>query len=198
MKRIYLAVVSIYCMISMFIDHALAAVTPAHVHGIADLQIAVDGGTLTLEFSSPLDNLLGFEHAPRSAAQVTAVRKMAQELRDAATLFIPSAAALCASTSVKLESPVLDADMLHATAGNGSAQQTTTAKNAAAEKAAAPAHADLDGEFIFNCRVPDKLRDLEVRIFDKFPNLHTVNVQVASARGQAAASLTPTEKRISW
>ena len=34
----------------------------AHVHGIATLQVAVDEKTMTLDFSSPLDNLLGFEH----------------------------------------------------------------------------------------------------------------------------------------
>src|SRR5437879_845104 len=53
----------------------------AHVHGIASLQLAVDGNTLTLDLSSPLDNLLGFEHVPRTDKQKAAVHNMAERLR---------------------------------------------------------------------------------------------------------------------
>ena len=48
---------------------AIAHELGAHVHGVATLQIAVDDKTVTLDFSSPLDNLLGFEHVPRDAKQ---------------------------------------------------------------------------------------------------------------------------------
>ena len=146
----------------------------AHVHGVAKLQVAVDGNTLTLSLESPLDNLLGFEHLPRSEKQKAAVRNMAERLNQAGKIFLPTPAAQCATVSVKLESPVLE----HATSGDG--------------------HNDLDGDFVFRCERPDALRGLEVRLFEAFPNLRRLDVQVATPRGQVAARLAPGQRRIDW
>ena len=41
----------------------------AHVHGSAVLQVVMDGETVELALQSPLDNLVGFEHAPRTESQ---------------------------------------------------------------------------------------------------------------------------------
>ena len=41
----------------------------AHVHGEAQLQVAIEGNTVDLILRSPAANLLGFEHQPRNAEQ---------------------------------------------------------------------------------------------------------------------------------
>lgn len=148
----------------------------AHTHGAAKLQIAVDGNILTLDFESPLDNLLGFEHLPRSEKQKAAVRAMAERLNQPETLFLPTPAASCTPVSAKLESPVLEA----------------------AKKADGDGHADLDAEFVFKCARPGELRGMEVKLFAAFRNLRRLDVQVAGTRGQAAARLTPAQRIISW
>ena len=56
---------------------------PAHVHGEAKLEIVVDGGEFAIRFESPLDGLLGFERAPRTAAEKQAVQTMKATLEDA-------------------------------------------------------------------------------------------------------------------
>lgn len=43
----------------------------AHVHGQAQLQIAIDGHTAELILRSPAANLLGFEHQPKNDGQET-------------------------------------------------------------------------------------------------------------------------------
>jgi hypothetical protein len=40
-----------------------------HEHGTAELDVAIEGLTLTAEFRSPSDSVLGFEHAPRTAKE---------------------------------------------------------------------------------------------------------------------------------
>lgn len=155
---------------------ALAHEPGAHVHGTASLQVAIDGANLTLNLESPLDNLLGFEHAPRTEKQKAAVRGMVERLNQAATLFAPTPAARCAPVSVQLDSPVLEP----------------------AKKTEGDSHADLDGEFTFRCASPEALHDIEVRLFDSFPNLRQLDVQVASPRGQTAPRLSPKQRRISW
>jgi hypothetical protein len=155
---------------------AMAHEPGAHVHGTAKLQVAVDGNILTLDFESLLDNLIGFEHQPRTEKQKGAIRAMAQRLNKPETLFLPTPAASCAPVSAKLESPVLES----------------------AKKTDGDGHADLDGEFVFKCAQPSELRGMEIKLFDVFPNIHRLDVQVASIRGQAAARLTPAQRHVSW
>jgi hypothetical protein len=148
----------------------------AHVHGVATLQVAVDEKTMTLNFSSPLDNLLGFEHVARDAKQKAAVKIMADSLNHADQLFIPTADAQCTLQSVKLDSLVLEPK--HHENEND--------------------HADLDGEFIFACKQIGKLYNLEVKLFDTFPHLRQLKAEVATLKKQSAATLTTTQRRASW
>jgi len=149
----------------------------AHVHGVATLQIAIDKSTMTLWFESPLDNLLGFEHPPRTDAEKTAVRALRESLQKPKTLFVPTGAAACDVVSIKLDSPVF---------------------NAPAAAGESGAHADLDAEYVFDCKQPAELRDLQVRLFSSYPALRRIDAQVAGPRGQVAARLTPARTRVSW
>lgn len=155
---------------------ALAGPPGAHVHGAARLQVAVDGDTLNLQLETPLANLVGFEHAPRTDQQKRAIRAMAERLRQAGEIFTPSPAARCTTVSVELESPLLQPSP--PSGGDG--------------------HADLDGSFVFRCQDPAALRDLEVGLFASFPKLRRIDVQVAGPRGQSAARLSPQQRRVSW
>ena len=67
---------SCFAIFGWAMSPAMAHEPGPHVHGVASLQVAVDGNTLTLNLESPLDNVLGFEHAPRSEKQKAAVRSM--------------------------------------------------------------------------------------------------------------------------
>lgn len=148
----------------------------AHVHGIAKLDVAVDGNTLTLSLESPLDSLLGFEHLPRNDKEKSTVKAMADKLRKPDALFVPSAAAQCRSVSVTLESPVLEAR----------------------PKDGSDGHADLDGEFVFECAQPKQLKGMTVQLFKAFPHLREVAVQIATARGQGTARLTAQQVVLHW
>lgn len=77
----------------------------AHEHGVADLRVAIDGSTLLIEFESPLDNLVGFEHAPRDEAQFEALHRLGYVLRGHEGLFGLPQAANCVLTDLQIESP---------------------------------------------------------------------------------------------
>jgi hypothetical protein len=159
-------------ILALLVTPTLAA--EAHVHGRANLAVAIDGATLTLMLESPTDSLVGFEHAPRDARQRATVAKMKQDLEKPADLFKPTPAAGCKPTGVKLESALFEVGHDH------------------------QGHTDLDGEFIFQCAQPERLRDLEVRLFDRFPNLHRLHVEIAGPNGQKAMQLDAGRNRVSW
>lgn len=158
-----------------------------HVHGTASLQVAAENDSLTLDMDTPLDNLLGFEHAPRNDKQKAAARKMAKSLRDAATQFVPTPAARCTLTSVHLESSVLDPKLL----GEDSKPQHPAKQEEAG-------HADLDAGFVFRCASPKDLHDMEVKLFDSFPNMHHIDVQIVGPHGQAGAKLDTKNRLLTW
>lgn len=169
------------CLAAFSTTPALAA--DAHVHGQARLTVALDGASLTLALESPLDSLLGFEHMPRSAKDKAAVARVAKLLNQPGELFVPTPAAGCKAGAVKLESPVLEARP-KAAAKHGHDHERQ--------------HADLDGEFTFTCAQPGLLHSLEVKLFDAFPGLKRLDVEVATGKGQTAAKLDGRKRRIDW
>jgi hypothetical protein len=156
----------------------------AHVHGVATLEVALDAQTLTIDLSTPLDNLIGFEHLPQNDRQKMLVKAMSDRLHRGDRLFIPTAAASCTLQNTVLNSLVLD--------------NPKNAKPQAAADGEEAGHADLDGEFVFTCTRPENLHDIEVRLFSPFPNLHILNVAVATAKGQTAAKLTADNRKVIW
>lgn len=160
----------------LFACASLAHAGQAHVHGVAALDVAIEGERLTLEFSSPLDNLVGFERAPRSDKEKARVAQVLERLRKPEALFVPSAAARCKAGPVKIDAPVLDA----------------------AAKAPKDEHASLAVAVEFRCEQPEKLSGLRVTLFDAFPNVKRIDAQVASARKQTAARLTSENRTLSW
>ena len=158
-----------------------------HVHGAARLEVAVEENGFQIDFDSPLDNLLGFEHAPNTALQRQAVKDMATQLHQADQLFISSSAAKCQLESVKLNAQVLPADLL----GNA------TTPGAEAEEHG-DGHAELEAAIVFHCANPSALKSLDVQLFKAFPNLHKLDAAVVAAKGQTGAKLSPKDHRLNW
>lgn len=167
-----------------FLTQALAAPLEAHVHGTATLQVAVDADTLIMNFSSPLDNLLGFERKPHNQAEVEQVQNMIKQFYKS-NLFLPTKDAQCKLQSVHLNALVIKK--------KGQAARTTQHSH---EHEAG--HADLDAEIVYQCNQVNHLRDLQVNAFKAFPHLHHLAVEIVSNRGQTASTITSTTPYVSW
>ena len=187
LSRLVLVALGALAATSLAPTRAAAHEPGAHVHGVAELHVAIDGRALEIDLESPLDNLLGFEHPPRSDSERAAVRAMAARLRQAQTMFVTPAAAQCKTTKVRLASAALPAELLG---------ETPAAAGAATKDA--DGHADLDASFSFECQAPERLKGMEVGLMQAFAGFHRINVAVAGPRGQSAAVLTPGRRALSW
>lgn len=65
-----------------------AASLDAHVHGLSELTIAMEGETLEIQFSSPTMNLVGFEHKANAKEDIAAIESAEAQLRNHKTLFL--------------------------------------------------------------------------------------------------------------
>lgn len=146
---------------------------PAHQHGIARADLALDGAELTIALEMPLDSLLGFERAPRTPAERQAAQAALARLRDGAALWQPDAAAQCTLQAATVSAPVLEQP-----------------------GAAAGEHADVDAEYRFRCAQPARLANVDVRLFEAFGRLERVDVQAALPSGQRQARLSRSQARL--
>ena len=103
----------------------------AHVHGLAKLDIAVEAKKITVSFETPLDNLVGFERAPRTDSERKRADEAVARLRDGDAMFRFDPAAGCKLAGVELSSAAL--------------------KLGKAEAAPKDGHAELEGEWQFDC-----------------------------------------------
>lgn len=153
----------------------------AHQHGVAQLDVALEDDGLTLQFDTPLDNLLGFERAPRNAAERRAAEAALQRLRQPQGLFRLPAEARCSAEAAQIDAAAL---------GTGPA--------ATPGKAAQEDHADLSVVWHWRCERPQALAHLRVELFDAFPRLRRLEVQFVGPQGQAHRRLTPDARTLRW
>lgn len=74
-------------MLSLFAFGVSAQVHQAHVHGSAELAIAMEAKEMSISFVSPAQSLLGFEHKASSEDEIAAVKKTMARLARVSTLF---------------------------------------------------------------------------------------------------------------
>ena len=147
----------------------------AHEHGALKLDVAIDGNQLTIEMQAPLDNLLGFERAPRTDAERKAADEVLARLRSpdkGAALFAADAGALCTLSKAEVRAPVLEPVANPATRASGKDE-----------------HADLDARYEFNCAKPDELRSLDIGLFGAFKRIQRIDVQVVGPKGQVKVTM---------
>jgi hypothetical protein len=168
----------------------------AHEHGVATLKVALDGRKLVVELESPLDNLVGFEHAPRNDRQRAALKKMEASLEAGDRLLRPSAAAACTLRGITIEHPY----RATAAAGPAPADSARTKASEARGKGPGPAetHAELSATYELECAKPEALDRIDVLFLDAFPGMKRLKAQTASPRGQSSKTLTARSRSLSF
>lgn len=156
--------------------------THAHVHGQIQLGVAVDGQQVSVDIDTPLESLLGFEHAPKSAAQKKRAADWAQRLREGHSLLRFTPEAQCKLLTADLQAPVLGLGKPSASGSHGQDHD---------------GHADLAGQWLFECAAPKALRALEVSFFQLSPHARVVEVQWVKGRQQGKLTLKRPQSRIS-
>lgn len=157
------------------------AALPAHEHGTAELDVAVDGALVELELRSPAANLLGFEHAPDGDADERQVAQVRAHLEQPQWLFGLPERAACSVEEQAIESPLLGGG--HAGYSRGGAPK---------EAASQGEHTDIHARYRLQCAEPAALTSLELgELLTAYPQLQRVRVQLLGASGQRAVELEP-------
>lgn len=150
----------------------------AHVHGQVRLDVVIEGPTIVIDMQSPLDNFVGFERAPRTDAEKKTADDAVALLRAGDQIFRIDPGANCKLGPVMLRSAALGLGKDADAAGEG--------------------HAELAGNFAFNCTNAGAAKFIEVDLFAAFKGTRQIEVQIAAPQGQFKRTLKRPATRLAW
>jgi hypothetical protein len=155
----------------------------SHVHGTAHLNVAQIKGELTLELHSPAANIVGFEHAPRTAEEKQSLHRATHMLEEDEKLLLLPAEAKCSRVSSQVESEMAE----HEEHDHEKAEQQHEME-----------HSDFEVSWEYHCDNPQALTHVDVQLFHHLPDMREIKVQYVTPRKQGAATLTSEHSRLKF
>lgn len=181
----------------------------AHAHGVSKLNIVVEGKVLVLELESPGNDLVGFEHEAKSAADKKAVKAVEKTLADPLALFAIPQAAKCKLDSKNVEYEVGDDDhddhddhdkKKHKSSAKKSDDHDhdheKEDKHDHADSELEAGHAEFHASYVLNCEKVAELKTISFPFFDKFKNAKELRVAYISGNKQKAFTATAKNKSL--
>ena len=182
----------------------------SHAHGDASLAIVLDKSTITVEFDTPLYNLLGFEHTAETAEQKEAVAKAETVLTKGASLFVFNNAAKC---SILNETKSIDFDLGdrkseeevdnheddHHDGGHDDEDhddEDHDDDDHDDEDHDDETHKDIILQYEFKCESPKALKNVTVKLFEHFQNLTELDLVYLGPNTQKQTELSATKPRM--
>lgn len=172
------------------------AVAAPHVHGVAELKIALEKNLAIIEFTSPLDNLVGFERAPRTPSEQQRFDAMKAQFQDGQNLWRFNSQAQCVLTKIQVQTHLPNTSAPQTPAGKtevGQAKASDTKTELKKTDDADNDHAELNARYEFTCAHPPAAQ-LEVEVFAAFKRLKRIQVQAVTPSEQFQRELRRPEK----
>ena len=189
LKSRWIPPIALALMIPALPAAAQSAGLSAHVHGIAELNLVLEGHDLHLELRSPAMNLVGFEHEPRSKADHEAVEKTAAILKDGDALFALTRSAGCRQESVDVESALLEDGGHHGHDEHHTHHEKHGHEEHHEDRHDEKTHSEFHAEYRFHCEHPERLESLKVNLFQVFPGMEKVSAAVITKKRHSGQSL---------
>ncbi len=173
----------------------------AHEHGAANLNVAVEGNNLYIEFSSPAANIVGFEHLPRTQKQKAAVADAKKKLKEGQTLFHLPAGSMSRLVDVSVKTDIDSHSEHHEKAEHDGDEdhhhsEKEKHKHEHHEADKDERHSDFEATYHFVCKKPEKLTHIDVKLMNTFPGIEHIEVQLLAGTKQSAMELTAKKNTI--
>lgn len=139
-----------------------------HVHGVSEIQLVMSEHQIELNFESPANNILGFEHSAQSPKEKQKVLAAKEILSTAASLFTFKGTTCSPSPSVININSLL---------------QKREKK-----------HHEISAQYRFTCDSVNELESIQIQLFNYFENIAEIKIQWISQYKQGMEILTPNKQ----
>ena len=170
----------------------------SHEHGVGNLDVALEGAALHIGLDSPAVNIVGFEHAPKTAEEREILQRAVARLEDGAVLFTMPKAAGCRLVDAEVQTPLIDHEesTAHADEHEDSHHDHHHAHDEGHENE--KVHADVTATWRFTCAHPEALNGVNVKLFETFPLTQRLQVQFITVNRQGGAELNTSNSVLSF
>lgn len=187
MKKALLNIITLIITCANLLAHAgspqeQGANFEAHVHGLSEMTIAIEGKSLEIQIISPAMNLVGFEHKARTKKDIAAVENAASVLSKHESLFsfIGDRCTLV-NTSLDVSSVI---DKHHDAHDHSAKPEMDENKHAQHDN-----HSEITVDYHYNCESLGKLSSISVALFEAFFGIHQLRVMWITETQQGATTL---------
>lgn len=140
----------------------------AHVHGEAVMEIVIDDAGALISFEAPAIDIVGFEYLPKTDEEQAAIDAKIELLADMASVVVLPEAAGCTVSDVHVDFEAEEHD--------GEVE-----------------HIAFHAEYEVSCSDAGNLTSLQATVFDQFPDLEEMEVEVVTPTGQKGGHVEPGE-----
>ena len=164
----------------------------AHVHGLSEMTMAIEGGILDIQLISPTVNLFGFEHKASNKEEITIVNNAKALLSNAAALFSFSGGgctlintAIDVSGLIKLdENKHEHQPKYNKKAHDAHSDQDTSHEN----------HSQVVANYRYHCEEKSTLSAITVLAFEQFSGIQKIRAMWITDTKQGVVTLSAERK----
>jgi hypothetical protein len=194
---------SIFTVSCLSLAHAQQANLSAHVHGMSELNIVIEGNKLEMQLRSPAINIVGFEHKASTEQQIRKVKQSEVKLNDHKALFSFSSGG-CRLTQAKINRANLikknaiekDVHVHHKSELDHHHEKEDEDEDEDEDEH--DNHSEVVAHYYYDCEDIDDLSSLSLGFFAVFPAIQQINGIWITTSGEGAASLTRSNKTITF
>lgn len=154
----------------------------AHVHGLSELTLAMEGNRLEIQLKSPAMNLLGFEHKARTKNDFATVEN-AVALLGKPELLLSFTGGRCHLTHSSVDvSGISDSGHdVHEDEAHGHEHEDSFSER--------ESHSEIIASYDYRCESLATLSSMTVALFDVFPGIHQVHALWITEKQQGGKTL---------
>jgi hypothetical protein len=147
----------------------------AHIHGFSEIWLSISDNKIEVKFESPASNIVGFEHVAKTIKEKEHAQDAKSLLLKPFSLFSFNGNRCNVMSSVINGFVLLEEHDHHGQENN---------------------HTDISAEYQFSCSPTSKLKNIEIKIFESFPNISEIKVQWISETDQGMSMLKPSNNKL--
>ena len=177
-KTLFISVPTIFALVAHQGNGAEQRHAEAHVHGTAEINIVVEGKKVVVEFHTPAEGVMGFEHEARTAGD--------KKKRDAAMKIINDRFNDLIAFDRKAGCKMVSAK---AQIVRGGEEEHKDKSHATEHREVSGEHSEVQAVYQVECERSPAGTKVTFGISKLFPNIHEIKVQVLSDSKQTGVTI---------
>lgn len=189
----------------------------AHVHGVGQMNLAIEGKEVEIELTAPGADIVGFEHPADTEADRKTLDAAVERLEKGLALFKFPEAARCEIEGAEIHSAMMEGhegehekdhehgkdhghEKEHAhEKEHGDPKEHAHDKEHSHDKEHGGEHSEFRAHYHFECAAPEALSHVDIAgYFEAFPNARELEANTITDKGQGAAELTAANPRLTF